>query len=67
MTPACVDGRAFALCLGVAFVAFGKRSLGGGELDLEALHLRGFGLEREAGIFCELESVGIGSRRGRRG
>ena len=33
-------GRAFALCLGVAFVAFGERSLGGGELDLEALHLR---------------------------
>jgi hypothetical protein len=40
MTPACVDGRAFSLCLGVAFVAFVERSLGGGELDLEALHLR---------------------------
>ena len=33
-------GRAFSLCLGVAFVAFVERSLGGGELDLEALHLR---------------------------
>ena len=32
--------RAFSLCLGVAFIAFGKRSLGGGELDLESFHLR---------------------------
>ena len=37
--------------------------LGGGELHLESLHLRGLGLERESRVFGELESRSFRSRR----